>query len=54
MKITIIVDEKCTRHQYSFGKLASENINLFNLIPVPMQHKYDGVHWHRLTQLNSK
>lgn len=47
-----LIDEKCPWHQFFFGRSASENIKLGNLIPVPMLHRYDGIHWHRLSILS--
>lgn len=47
-----LVDEKCPWHQFFIGRSSAENIKLFNLIPVPLLHRYDGIHWHRLSILS--
>ena len=47
-----LVDEKCPWHQFFIGRSSAEHIKLFNLIPVPMLHRYDGIHWHRLSILS--
>ena len=47
-----LVDEKCPWHQFFFGRSGAENIKLMNILPVPFLHKYDGVHWHRLSLLS--
>jgi hypothetical protein len=47
-----LVDEKCPWHQFFFGRSGSENVKLMNILPIPFFHKYDGVHWHRLTLLS--
>jgi hypothetical protein len=48
-----IIDEKCPWHQYFFGNSKAKNVLLFGFIPIPFLHRYDGVHWHRLTYLSS-
>jgi putative sugar O-methyltransferase len=47
-----LADEKCPWHQFFFGRSGSENVKLMNILPIPFFHKYDGVHWHRLTLLS--
>lgn len=45
-----LVDESCPWHQWFLGLGASPHV-LFCRIPVPLMHRYDGIHWHRLTRL---
>lgn len=47
-----LVDEKCPWHQFFFARSSAPNLQLFNLIPIPLLHRYDGIHWHRFTQLS--
>lgn len=47
-----LVEEKCPWHQFFAGRSAAPNLKLFGVIPVPFLHRYDGVHWHRLTLLS--
>ena len=47
-----LIDEKCPWHQFFVGRSGAENLKLFNLVPVPFFHRYDGLHWHRLTLLS--
>ena len=47
-----LTDEKCSWHQFFFARSSAPNLKLFNIIPIPLLHHYDGVHWHRLTQLS--
>ena len=47
-----LVDEKCPWHQFFFARSTNPNLKLFNLIPIPLLHRYDGVHWHRLSLLS--
>ena len=48
-----LVDGPCPWHQWYFGRGASPNVRLCG-VPVPMMHRYDGKHWHRLTRLNGE
>lgn len=45
-------DEKCPWHQFFFARSTAPNLKLFHILPIPMLHHYDGVHWHRLTKLS--
>ncbi len=47
-----LVDEKCPWHQFFFGRSAAHHYKLFKRIPIPLLHRYDGVHWHRLSLLS--
>jgi len=47
-----LIDEKCPWHQYFAGRGTSENVKLMNILPIPLLHRYDGVHWHRLSLLS--
>lgn len=47
-----LIDEECPWHQFFVGRAVSENIKLFNRIPIPLLHRFEGVHWHRLTLLS--
>ncbi len=47
-----LVDEKCPWHQFFLSRSTAPNLKLLNLIPIPLLHRYDGVHWHRLTQFS--
>lgn len=47
-----LVNEECPWHRFFFGRSAAENIKLLGLFPIPLLHRYDGVHWHRLTLLS--
>lgn len=45
------VDGPCPWHRFFVGLSSARHVKLAGLIPVPLLHKYDGVHWHRLTAL---
>jgi hypothetical protein len=45
-----LVDEPCPWHQWFFGLGSSPLVKLQG-IPIPLMHRYDGQHWHRLTRL---
>jgi len=47
----ILVDEACPWHQFFAGRSAAANLRIFGWIPVPLLHRYDGIHWHRLVKL---
>lgn len=47
-----LVDEPCPWHQWFFGRGASPHVAAIG-IPIPLMHRYDGPHWHRLTRLGS-
>lgn len=47
-----LVNEECPWHRFFFGRSAAENMKLLKLVPIPLLHRYDGVHWHRLTLLS--
>ena len=46
-----LVDELCPWHQWFLGVDSTSNVKFLGL-PIPFMHKYDGPHWHRLTQLS--
>lgn len=45
-----LVDEPCPWHQWFFGRVGSPRVRLGG-VPIPLVHRYDGMHWHRLTLL---
>jgi hypothetical protein len=45
-----LVDELCPWHQWFIGRGTSPHVRLLG-VPVPLMHRYDGPHWHRLTRL---
>jgi len=48
-----LIDELCPWHQWFFGRGSSSLVRLFG-IPIPLVHRYDGPHWHRLTRLKGE
>ena len=48
-----LIDEPCPWHQWYFGIGRSPNVTFLSL-PVPLMHRYDGLHWHRFTRLERK
>lgn len=45
-----LVDEPAPWHQFFVGRGPSPHVR-FAGIPIPLMHRYDGMHWHRLTRL---
>lgn len=45
-----LVDEACPWHQWFFGPSRAPRVRVGG-VPIPLVHRYDGVHWHRLTRL---
>lgn len=45
-----LVDEACPWHQWFFGRSRAPRVRVCG-VPIPLVHRYDGVHWHRLTRL---
>ena len=45
-----LVDEAAPWHQWFLGRADSPHVTLAAL-PIPLMHRYDGPHWHRLTRL---
>jgi hypothetical protein len=45
-----LVDALCPWHQWFVGRGTSPHVRLLG-VPVPLMHRYDGPHWHRLTRL---
>lgn len=47
------VDGPCPWHQWFFGRGSSPHVKILGF-SVPLIHKYDGCHWHRLARLGGK
>jgi hypothetical protein len=45
-----LIDEPAPWHQFFVGPAHSPHMRIAG-IPIPLVHRYDGVHWHRLTRL---
>lgn len=45
-----LVDEACPWHQWFFGRSRAPRVRVGG-VAIPLVHRYDGVHWHRLTRL---
>lgn len=45
-----LIDEACSWHQWFFNRSPAPHVRVHG-VPVPLVHRYDGVHWHRLTRL---
>jgi hypothetical protein len=48
-----LTDGPCPWHQWFFGFGSSPHIRLLGL-PMPFMHRYEGIHWHRLTKLSRR
>ena len=46
-----LIDEACPWHQWFFGRSRTPHVRIAG-IPLPLMHRYDGMHWHRLTLLS--